>query len=97
MKTKNTIIKNPKFKRACCRMLLSALSALLLCMMVISLLVNSGIAQRVAEYSETVYIANAVWFAVVAFVSCKCLREHSNNAATSKSTTGRTSKKEKVD
>lgn len=55
--------------------LLFAVSIILVASMIIGLLVNSGIAQKLAEYADAIYIVNALWFAVIAFVSCKRLRE----------------------
>ena len=56
--------------------LLSTVSTALVASMIISLLVNSGIAQKLAEYSDVVYIVNTMWFAVIAFVSCKRLYDN---------------------
>ena len=63
-----------KIQNTCCRALLFTASIVLICMMIISLLVNSGIADMIAKNSETVYIVNAIWFAVISFVNYKCIK-----------------------
>ena len=42
------------------------ISAVLVAVMVICLMVNSGVAQRLAEYSDVIYVITAVWFAIIA-------------------------------
>ena len=86
---------NTNFWKLCRKASLTAVSALLVGMMVVSLLVNSGIAQLIAEQSDAVYITNAIWFAVIAFISCKRLRD--NTKETTAKATGKYAKKEKVD
>lgn len=53
--------------------LLTVASVAFLCCMFICLMMNYGIAQTLAEHSEGIYIANAIWFAVIAFYSRKKL------------------------
>lgn len=83
-----------KIQNTCCRALLFTASIVLICMMVISLLVNSGIADKIAEHSETVYIVNAIWFAVISFVNYKCIKAIRCEET---AVTGKSTKKEKVE
>ena len=86
---------NTNFWKLCRKVALTASSATLVAMMVVSILVNSGIAEFIAKQSDAVYITNAVWFAVIAFISCKRLRD--NTKETTAKATGKYAKKEKVD
>ena len=63
---------------SCRGLVLPATSFILVAVMAVCLLVNSGIAERIAKYSEGIYIVTAIWFAVIAFRSCKYLRGKSD-------------------
>lgn len=76
---KTTTKKVPELLKSCRGVLLSIISSVLVITMAICLLVNYGIAQKIAEHSEGVYIVTAIWFAIVAFCSCKYLRGDSGN------------------
>ena len=78
MKTKK--LNTTKLWKVCREMSLFGISVALVAVMTICLLVNSGIAQKVAEHSEGIYIVSAIWFAIVAFCSCKYLRRGKNDA-----------------
>ena len=72
MKTMKLDVK--QLWEACRGVLLSIVSLALVAVMAICLMVDCGMAQKLAEHSEGIYIVTAVWFAIVAFCSCKQLR-----------------------
>lgn len=74
MRTMKTEKNATEVWKSCRGLVLSLISSVLVVLMSICLLVNYGIAQSIAEHSEGVYIVTAIWFAVVAFCSCKSLR-----------------------
>ena len=70
---KATTPKAEDVRKEFCWTLLTIASVAFLCCMFICLMMNCGIAQMLAEHSEGIYIANAIWFAVIAFYSRKKL------------------------
>ena len=70
MKTRS---HSKKIQLICFGVLLIVISILFMYSLFLCLLVNSGIAQTIAEHSEAVYIANSFWFFMVALFSCKYL------------------------
>lgn len=95
MKTMKLNVNLKNVWKSCRWTVLALISILFVCGMCICLMVNSGIAQKLAEHSEIVYIANAVWFAVVAFCSCKIQYLNSKRETKAKTVaSGKYSKKE---
>lgn len=95
MKTTKLNINLKTVWKSCRWTILALLSMVFICGMCICLMVNSGIAQKLAEHSELIYIANAIWFALVAFCSCKI--QYLNSKRESKTKTvnnGKYAKKE---